>query len=53
MRLKPEFDTVLVWRKESEGDKDSWHEIDLGDVKNAESKGDDTDGTHVLDTTTS
>lgn len=40
MRLKPEFDTVLAWRKEGEGDKTPWHEIDLGDVKTAEPKGD-------------
>lgn len=38
VRLKPDFDTVLAWRKKSEGDKE-WHEIDLNDVKITEPKG--------------
>lgn len=38
VRLKPDFDTVLAWRKKSEGEKD-WHEIDLNDVKMTEPKG--------------
>lgn len=38
VRLKPDFDTVLAWRKKSEGGKD-WHEIDLNDVKMTEPKG--------------
>lgn len=38
MQLKPDFDTVLAWRKKGKGDKD-WHEIDLNDVKTVESKG--------------
>lgn len=41
MRLKAEFDTVLAWRKENEGDSTSWHEIDLNDVKIIEAKGDE------------
>ncbi|CAM9192454.1 unnamed protein product [Laminaria digitata] len=39
VRLKADFDTVLVWRKENEGDSTSWHEIDLNDVKIIEAKG--------------
>ena len=38
VRLKADFDTVLAWRKNNEGDKD-WHEIDLNDVKITEPKG--------------
>ncbi|CAM9314832.1 unnamed protein product [Ectocarpus sp. 4 AP-2014] len=39
VRLKPDFDTVLAWRKKSEGDKDKdWHEIDLNDIKTIEPK---------------
>ena len=41
VRLKAEFDTVLAWRKENEGDGTSWHEIDLNDVKTIEAKGED------------
>lgn len=40
VRLKPEFDTVLAWRKAGEGDKASWHEIDINDVKITDPKGD-------------
>lgn len=39
VRLKPDFDTVLAWRKKAEEGKD-WHEIDLNDVKAIEAKGD-------------
>lgn len=41
MRLKEGVDTVLCWRKEATGDKngESWHEIDLADVKTIEPKG--------------
>lgn len=40
VRLKEDIDTVLCWRKESEaGKQESWHEIDLGDVKAIEAKG--------------
>lgn len=38
VRLKPDFDTVLAWRKKGNGESD-WHEIDLNDVKSIESKG--------------
>ena len=41
MRLKADFDTVLAWRKENEGDSTSWHEVDLNDVKIIEAKGED------------
>lgn len=41
VRLKADFDTVLAWRKENEGDSTSWHEIDLNDVKTIEAKGKD------------
>lgn len=41
VRLKADFDTVLAWRKENEGDGASWHEIDLNDVKTIEAKGED------------
>lgn len=41
MRLKGDVETVLCWRKEtSEGkNQESWHEIDLADVKTIEAKG--------------
>lgn len=41
VRLKADFDTVLAWRKENEGDSTSWHEVDLNDVKIIEAKGED------------
>ena len=41
VRLKPEFHSVLAWRKQGDGEnKASWHEIDLNDVKTVEPKGD-------------
>lgn len=40
VRLKEDTNTVVVWRKESEGNQNtSWHEIDLLDVKTIEPKG--------------
>lgn len=41
VRLKEDVDTVLCWRKETPEGKntESWHEIDLADVKTIESKG--------------
>lgn len=39
VRLKPDVDSVIAWRKDGEGSQESWHEIDIGDIKIIEPKG--------------